>query len=203
MQLGLAYILIASFLIIVLIFPLYVYKAKKTKNKKRIIDIQFAKQLRTFLRKRYPTYRFKFLKAGRIKSQNKQIAQVLLVESLAKQFANFSFELRTQKTIENNKLWESYQNNSVSNTKLPSDWPRRRELVWQRDEKVCQRCKRSLKLDEVQIFFLRNIEDGGTYYFENMLELCIDCSKILSTPQGTSVWQTLPLYDELMDFVKN
>jgi len=203
MELGLTYILITSFLIIVLVFPLFIYTAKR-KQKERSLDIKFAKQLKFFLRKRYPIYTFKFLKVSKDQSQNKQIAQVLLVESLIKQFTNFDFKLQTQQGIQSDKLWENYQVNSqANNSRLPSDWRRRRELVWQRDEKVCKRCKRALEFDEVQIFFLKNIEDGGTYEFENMLGLCIDCFKILSAPKETIAWQTLPLYDEMMDFVED
>ncbi len=204
MNLDLDFIISAS-LLIACIIPLYIYRRKIFPfiYKKGDIDL-FLKDLKLHMMEIHPKFNYDYSIVEKTKDEKDiRIRETLIVENIVEQYFNFEYIKKTQKTIPSDKFWKGYEEHSKSSSKLPSDWPRRKELAYTRDEGKCNRCYRKIKIDDTYTSFAKNIENGGGYNFENIIILCSDCNKIINSTNPTSTIHNLALNEELMVFVKS
>jgi 5-methylcytosine-specific restriction endonuclease McrA len=60
----------------------------------------------------------------------------------------------------------------------PSDWPRRRERVFERDNWMCQNCESRGGIDGPATIVCHHVvpvHTGGNHYLSNLITLCKDC----------------------------
>jgi hypothetical protein len=163
----------------------------------------FLKNVSLHMRRYHPKIPIDYSFVKLFKNEkNLKIRETIVVQEIVSQFYSFHFAKTTQEAIPKEKLWPTYVDNPKTPS-YPNDWLQRKEFAYVRDLKSCKRCgKNLLSLNEVYNTFVRPIESGGSYNFENIITLCIDCNKILnSNNQKSSTINSLKLYDELLDFI--
>lgn len=206
MVLDLDFVIYSSLLVLTLI-PLYIYREKIFKFKYENggnFDL-FIKDLKLHMQKHHPKIFIDYSIIGKtIDEKNLKLREALIIEDLVQQFFYFSYEKKTQKPVPREKLWQNYEEKSISNTKMPSDWIQRKELAYQRDSKCCNRCGDTLpSVNDTYTIFIKEIEKGGGYNLENIAILCNDCHKILNSKNEKQTLQSLTINDKLLVFCKN
>jgi phage FluMu protein Com len=204
MILDIQFTIVASLLTACLI-PLYIYREKIFSFKYKTGKLElFLQDLKIHLKQNHPKISFDYSIVEKAKKEKDiRITQTLIVEDMVKQFYNYKYEKNTQKAISKEKIWPGYEEKSLSNPKIPSDWKERRELAWSREKKKCNRCGNSIKLDDAHTTFAKDIDRGGGYNFENIIILCQDCNKVLHNTNQKSTLASLNLNDNLMVFVQS
>lgn len=161
--------------------------------------------LEQYLKKTYPklNLNFHFLKTLE-NEPNPDAVKYALLDNIINQYISLDFNPSSTKAIPSNKLWGSYAFNSQpDNNKLPDDWQQRKALVFERDEKICQRCSKKITIKDADIIIIIPIQKGGQYYFENLLLLCTDCIKIENNKRDNSKnIKYLNIKNELYSLVK-
>jgi len=186
MILGLDYTIL-SLIIVSFLLPFYIYRKRVFKfyyNKNN--GAYFLKDLQIYLKNNHPKINFDFSKIDKInKSNPANLSTLLVLENVAEQFINFEYIKRTQKAVSKDILWGSYEKESNPKNSTANNLLRRKEIVLRRDSYKCNRCGKPIKLDTSMLLLIKDIEDGGTYHFENLSVLCIDCNKIIhsQTPE--------------------
>jgi len=177
MVLGNMFIVI-SIIIFIPVISLYIYRktifnSYYTKN-----DIEyFSFSLKTFIENTYPKISFKFL----ILEQSKSIANIKLreekiIENIVHQYSNFPYQVKTQKVVNKEELWSSYEVDSKPfKDKNPIDLKRRKNLAWKRAQYRCDRCGLLLRSEDAKLVFAKEITQGGTFHLENLAIVCNDC----------------------------
>lgn len=197
---------IAAGLIIACLIPLYIYRKKIFKPRKRSGDFNlFLKDLKLYLKDHHPKINFDFSIFDKTKDeQDIKIREAIIVEDLVSQFFYAPYEKHTQAPMSKEKLWSGYDEKSASNPKLPNDWAQRKELVWHREHKKCNRCGENITLfKNAYTQFVKEIENGGGYNVENIILVCQDCNQVINSQNPKNTISTLSLHDKLMIFVKS
>jgi len=194
MILGLDYTIL-SLIIILCLLPLYVYKYRKKVfkyyyNKNSFISL--FKDLKLYLKNNYSKINFDFSKVDLKKSND--LSMLLFIEDITKQFINFEYIPKTQKSIPRDMLWGNYEKESIPQNNTPNNLLRRKELVIKRDNYRCNRCGYPIKTDTSMLFLVKDIEKGGTYHFENLTVLCNDCNKIIHSDNPEKLMNDLNIY---------
>jgi hypothetical protein len=194
MILGLDYTIL-SLIIISCLLPLYVYKYRK-KVFKYYYDknsfIPLLKDLRLYLKNNYSKINFDFSKIDLKKSNDLSI--LLFIEDITKQYINFEYIPKTQKSIPRDMLWGSYEKESIPQNNTSNNLLRRKEIVIKRDNYRCNRCGYPIKTDTSMLFLIKDVEKGGTYHFENLTVLCNDCNKIIHSENPEKLMNDLNIY---------
>lgn len=203
MILDFQFILYSSILIGCLI-PLYLYRKKIFKYNKENGDFNlFVKDLRVYLSNNHPKINFDFSIIDKTALEhNLKVRETQIVEDILKQFFDFKYEKLTQKSVDKDKLWVGYDQNSISSLKTPSDWKQRKDLAWLRDDQRCNRCGNKILLKNSYTQFAKEIENGGGYNFENIITLCLDCNNVLKSQNTLNTINALEIHDKLMLLVK-
>lgn len=203
MRLDIEFIIAAIFLIASLL-PLYIYRKKIFHRFKEGEGFPFfEKDIKSYMKTHHPKIKINYSIIEKTKDENNTILrQNLIVENIIQQFFEYPYQKETQKSIPKEKLWSNYIEKSISNPKYPNDWLQRKELAWRRDDKACNRCTQELSLDNSISSFVKDIKDGGSYSFENIIILCSDCNKILNSTNPKNTISSLSLNDKLMLFVQ-
>lgn len=206
MVLDIDFVIYASLLILCLL-PLYFYRERIFRFKytnSGNFDL-FVKDLKLHMQKHHPKISLDYSIIGKtIDEKNLKLRETLIIENIVQQFFNFSYEKRTQKSVPREKLWQTYEEKSTSNSKMPGDWIQRKELVYARDNKSCNRCGDTMpSINDAFTVFVKEIEKGGGYNVENIAILCSDCNKILHSTNQKQTLQSLSLNDKLLVFSKN
>jgi hypothetical protein len=166
----------------------------------------FVKKLKAYLEDTYPNINFKydFLDTLIKNEPNPDAVKYALIDNIINQYTTIELDLSIPKKVPTDKLWGTYTFNSKPNkTKLPEDWLQRKAVLFERDKKTCQRCSKKVKITESDIFMLNPLSNGGQYYFENLLLLCIDCHKIENSKRDNSInIKYLDIKDNLYELVK-
>ncbi len=202
MVLDLGFIIFGSIIILALI-PLYIYRKEIYNSFKKTGNIKtFIREVDAYLSINYPRIKFDFsniLKKTQ-DEKNIKIKQILIVEDLVKQFSNYEYELRTQKSIPKDKLWSSYDSNSklLKDNKFPIDWHQRKEAAWIRDKNRCDRCGTKIKLIDAQVLLAKQMKNGGGFNLENIVILCSDCARVLKSSNIEKTSKDLIILDNLM-----
>ncbi|MCP4969018.1 MAG: HNH endonuclease [Arcobacter sp.] len=207
MVLDLQFIIFGSIIILSLV-PLYIYREKVFKKfYKSNNDIKFfLENIAIYLSATYPKIPFRnnnFKKYT--KENNMRTQEILIIEELVKQYVNYEYELKTQKSIPKEKLWSSYEKNSklLKDNKLPIDWQQRKETACLRDNNKCNRCGTKIKSSNANILLAKQMKNGGGFNLENIVVLCPDCTKILKSSNLEKTSRDLNILDNLMKKVSN
>lgn len=166
----------------------------------------FIEILESYMKSNHPKIKIDYSVSKDFKNEtNLKVKKSLMIENVVKQFLNFEYTKTTQKSIPKDKFWQGYNLNSVTSFKYPTDWLKRKEFVYRRDDRCCNRCGKVLnELTDVHTAFVKEIKDGGTFHFENIIILCFDCYKIVDFNQNDSKGNLhISLNDKLLDLVKN
>lgn len=197
MSLEIVYIVVAFIIISLLLLMAFLFK-RRTKKQTLTNNIN-KKDIVKYLLKNYPKINFDVSILGDTSFTDIQKEKIAVIENLVTQFANIKTEFpNTASMIDHEFIWETYQINSKPlKGKMPPDLSRRKDALLFRDKHTCQRCSFDINKDNMRIYFLRSIEDGGDYSFENMLSVCNDCHRILHSNEIKKTIHELDLTEKL------
>lgn len=189
--------------VVLIIFLLFLYFYRKKLNPTKYKDTEdlnlFLKDLNLYMKHHHPKIDINYNILEKIKTEhNVKIKKSLIIEDVVNQFINYSYAKKTKQGLPREKYWTNYLEKSLSNPKYPNDWLLRREFVWRRENKCCDRCGKNLELNEVYTLFIKEIASGGQYNLENIVCLCIDCNKILNSKKENPY---LLLNDKLLTLI--
>lgn len=203
MKLGTDFV-IYSLLALSLLIPVYLYRKKIFKFLYKPSNfVTFLTELKKHLNIYHPKINMNYsIVEQTVNEQNPKTRQILVVENMLSQFCEFEMFITTQTPVDKEHLWQTYENDALpKKDKLPKDWLRRKDTAWKRDNCQCKRCGMKIQMNDTQIYLIKDIKDGGTYHFENMITVCNDCNRILnSTDLGKTV-KSLDITDSLMNKV--
>lgn len=199
MILGLDYIILSS-IIIACILPFYIYRKKIFKKYYTKNNISyFLHEVKIHLKNNYPKVNFDFSRIDSIiKTNSYDQAKILILEEMTKQFIEMPFEKRTQRNIPKELLWASYEKESIPENSTPNNLLRRKNFVIKRDNYKCKRCGKSIKIDTSMLLLIKDLDQGGTYHFENLSILCNDCNKIIKSQTPEKLIKDLNIFNILM-----
>ncbi len=195
MILGLDYTIL-SLIIIACLLPFYIYRKKVFKfYYGKDNSAYFVRDLQIYLKDTFPKINFDFTKINsNNKSNSHDLSRLLSIEDISNQFINFEYTKRTQRTVPKDILWGSYEKESNPKNSTANNLLRRKDIVIKRDNYRCNRCGRPIKLDTSMLLLIKDIEHGGTYHFENLSVLCIDCNKIIHSPNPEKLIKDLNIF---------
>ncbi len=176
--------IIIGIIIILLLTPLYIYR-------KRIFKFLYYKQgdfksflyhIKNYLKSEYPYIPFNYTLNSKIEEEkNIKVKKTLFIEHLVTQFIKYEYKTQTQDSINKEFLWSTYEQNCKPiKDKFPTDWPKRKEFTFKRDQAKCKRCGHKVRLQDAYISFVKPTSEGGGYNFENLITFCVDCNKIIN-----------------------
>lgn len=177
-------------------------KIKKlfSKKKEKISDNFeiFLGLVEVYLKREHPKINFDFSIVESLKKEeNLKIKKSLFIDEIAKQFCDFEYIKKSQKSVDKKMLWSGYGANCAPSPKQPYDFLRRKELVFLRDEAKCDRCGNKIeKINQAFTVFIEAIEDGGAYNLENLAIVCFNCYQVLNKQE-----KNLQLIDDLYSLV--
>lgn len=209
MVLGWSFSLYGLLLVLTLV-PFFIYRKRiKALLIKDDSFNDFIIEIKEYLKINHPRITFDYSIIKKTETEgNIKTREILVLENLVSQFTEYPSNLPNScGTVDSSLLWDGYDTNSTpiiqknKTSKLPFDWGRRRELSWKRENNRCQRCSIELKLDDVQITFLKSVKDGGKYNFENLVVFCPDCYKITSSEDLEKTKKGLNILDNLLSKV--
>jgi 5-methylcytosine-specific restriction endonuclease McrA len=199
MVLGSDYIILSS-IIIAFLLPFYIFRKKIFKHHFEKNNITyFVHELNIYLNNKYPKIYFDFTRINSIvKSTPYDLATILIIEEMTKQFINHEYIKKTQKNIPKDLIWGSYEKESIPKNSTPNNLLRRKNFVLKRDNYKCNRCGKAVKLDTSMLLLIKDIEQGGTYHFENLSILCNDCNKINHAQEAERLMKDLNIYHSMI-----
>ena len=204
MKLGWDYVILSS-IIIVSIIPVYIYRKKLFKFAyKKDGFTEFIKELKLHLKRIYPKFQFDYSIISKTsKEKDSRVRQSLVVENIISQLIEYDLDIKTQDGVTRDKLWTGYDELSKNSSKKPSDWKKRRELVWNRDKKSCIRCTKAVQFNDSVTLFVSDYELGGGFNVENLYTVCTDCNQILNKNDSTIKFRAsnLEVYEDLYKLV--
>ncbi|MBA7505653.1 hypothetical protein ES706_04329 [subsurface metagenome] len=72
-----------------------------------------------------------------------------------------------------------YESKTTLNSPTPSDWPKRRKLIHERDKGCCRRCGTIVPLEKCHIHHIVSRSKGGGHTPDNLITLCYDCHSLM------------------------
>jgi len=163
----------------------------------------FLGLVENFLKREYPKIKFDYtIKKEVEEEQNLKVKKTLFIEGILRQFVEFRWEKITQESVKKDLLWKGYGINSLPNDRLPFDFFRRKELVFLRDEGVCNRCGNKMeKIQQIHIIMVQDIKDNGGYNVENIILLCPSCYNVLQNQDKEATKIPLKIAENLYNMV--
>lgn len=194
-------IIIIALVAIILFLTIYIYRKQIFTSHFQKHSIQsFKTELKIFLKNSFPNIVFDFSIFQKVKEEkDSRVRQVLITENIALQFVRYDFKIETQPSIGSDLLWSTYEYDCKPlKNKAPKNLQRIKEYAYKRDNCACLRCGRELRLAQANIAFVKALKDEGTYHFENIMTVCVDCNKVLNTDNTSLIGKDLPLIDEIL-----
>ncbi|HIP13301.1 MAG TPA: HNH endonuclease [Arcobacter sp.] len=165
----------------------------------------FVNNLQKTLQKIYPKLKFDFSFLEKLENEpNPQAKQYALIDNIINQYTTKDLVIKSTPIVPTKELWSSYVLNSKPiSKKLPEDWLKRKAIIFQRDDKSCQKCSKVIDIKNSDIYMIKSLNDSGQYYLENLTLLCLDCFKIENLKRDESkTIKYLDIKDELYSLVK-
>jgi len=200
MNLGIDFAIYSSILLSALI-PIYIFREKVFKFFYNSGDFEtFLTELKKYINGNYPYIQFNYSMVEKtINEENPKTRQILIIEDLISQYAQYEMNITTQDCVDKSLLWQSYDtDSSPKKDKLPKDWLRRKEIALNRNNSKCLRCGFKIQINDSQVYIIRDIKDGGTYHLENLFTVCNDCNRILNSEDISKTIKSLNINDTLM-----
>ncbi|HFU74915.1 MAG TPA: hypothetical protein ENK66_01585 [Arcobacter sp.] len=196
---------IASMLLLTTIFIFIFYFRKKIfpfLYKQETLE-PFLEDVKSYLQTTYPKFNFDYNFIETLNEQNPDAKKYEILDNIILQYINFPYKPNITSSL-NEKLWDSYVFYSKPDgTKKPKDWMQRKNAVIEREKQICQRCSKKITLLKSDLIFVKPIESGGSYYLENLVIICNDCSKIEKNKLDNKTdLKNLEIKENLYTFIK-
>ena len=181
------------------------FKAKEEEIKELKLDKfqLFLDLVNSYLKREYPSINFdlSFYKDKK-EEDNLKVQKAMLIAEVIRQFADFHWEKKTQKSVKKEILWSGYGVNSQPNKKIPQDFLRRKELVFFREEGICNRCGNIMdKIQKSSIILAQESGENGGYNIENLILLCSSCYNLTQNQDKSFSEIPLRIRDDLYDLI--
>ena len=181
------------------------FKAKEEEIKELKLDKfqLFLDLVNSYLKREYPSINFdlSFYKDKK-EEDNLKVQKATLIAEVIRQFADFHWEKKTQKSVKKEILWSGYGVNSQPNKKIPQDFLRRKELVFFRDDGICNRCGNIMdKIQKSSIILAQGSGENGGYNIENLILLCSSCYNLTQNKDKSFSEIPLRIRDDLYDLI--
>ena len=181
------------------------FKAKEEEIKELKLDKfqLFLDLVNSYLKREYPSINFDLsLYENNEEQDNLKIQKVMLIHEVIRQFADFKWEKRTQKSVKKDLIWSGYGINSQPNKKIPQDFLRRKELVFFREQGTCNRCGNVMdKIQKSSIILAQESDENGGYNVENLILLCSNCYNLIQNQDKSFSEIPLRIRDDLYDLL--
>jgi len=163
----------------------------------------FIKKIQKYLNENYPKIKFDYSHLKQIKDPNINTLKILIIDNIVEQFINLDFKPTSRPYLKTNKLWSSYVIYSIPSTKydLPPDWLKRKEIIFERDKGICQRCFKKIDMKNSDLVLIKPLNENGNFYLENLALVCIDCKKIIEAKRNNKKIKYLNFKFELEKFL--
>ena len=181
------------------------FKAKEEEIKELKLDKfqLFLDLVNSYLKREYPSINFdlSFYKDKK-EEDNLKVQKATLIAEVIRQFADFHWEKKTQKSVKKEILWSGYGVNSQPSKKIPQDFLRRKELVFFREEGICNRCGNIMdKIQKSSIILAQGNGENGGYNIENLILLCSSCYNLIQNQDKSFSEIPLRIRDDLYDLI--
>ena len=181
------------------------FKAKEEEIKELKLDKfqLFLDLVNSYLKREYPSINFdlSFYKDKK-EEDNLKVQKATLIAEVIRQFADFHWEKKTQKSVKKEILWSGYGVNSQPSKKIPQDFLRRKELVFFREEGICNRCGNIMdKIQKSSIILAQESGENGGYNIENLILLCSSCYNLTQNQDKSFSEIPLRIRDNLYDLI--
>ena len=181
------------------------FKAKEEEIKELKLDKfqLFLDLVNSYLKREYPSINFdlSFYKDKK-EEDNLKVQKAMLIYEVIRQFADFKWEKRTQKSVKKDLIWSGYGINSQPNKKIPQDFLRRKELVFFREQGTCNRCGNVMdKIQKSSIILAQESDENGGYNVENLILLCSNCYNLIQNQDKSFSEIPLRIRDDLYDLL--
>ena len=181
------------------------FKAKEEEIKELKLDKfqLFLDLVNSYLKREYPNINFdlSFYKDKK-EEDNLKVQKATLIAEVIRQFADFHWEKKTQKSVKKEILWSGYGVNSQPSKKIPQDFLRRKELVFFREEGICNRCGNIMdKIQKSSIILAQGSGENGGYNIENLILLCSSCYNLTQNQDKSFSEIPLRIRDDLYDLI--
>ena len=181
------------------------FKAKEEEIKELKLDKfqLFLDLVNSYLKREYPSINFdlSFYKDKK-EEDNLKVQKATLIAEVIRQFADFHWEKKTQKSVKKEILWSGYGVNSQPSKKIPQDFLRRKELVFFREEGICNRCGNIMdKIQKSSIILAQESGENGGYNIENLILLCSSCYNLTQNKDKSFSEIPLRIRDDLYDLI--
>ena len=181
------------------------FKAKEEEIKELKLDKfqLFLDLVNSYLKREYPSINFdlSFYKDKK-EEDNLKVQKATLIAEVIRQFADFHWEKKTQKSVKKEILWSGYGVNSQPSKKIPQDFLRRKELVFFRDDGICNRCGNIMdKIQKSSIILAQGSGENGGYNIENLILLCSSCYNLTQNKDKDFSEIPLRIRDDLYDLI--
>ena len=181
------------------------FKAKEEEIKELKLDKfqLFLDLVNSYLKREYPSINFdlSFYKDKK-EEDNLKVQKATLIAEVIRQFADFHWEKKTQKSVKKEILWSGYGVNSQPSKKIPQDFLRRKELVFFREEGICNRCGNIMdKIQKSSIILAQESDENGGYNIENLILLCSSCYNLTQNQDKSFSEIPLRIRDDLYDLI--
>ena len=181
------------------------FKAKEEEIKELKLDKfqLFLDLVNSYLKREYPSINFdlSFYKDKK-EEDNLKVQKATLIAEVIRQFADFHWEKKTQKSVKKEILWSGYGVNSQPSKKIPQDFLRRKELVFFREEGICNRCGNIMdKIQKSSIILAQESGENGGYNIENLILLCSSCYNLTQNKDKDFSEIPLRIRDDLYDLL--
>lgn len=181
------------------------FKAKEEEIKELKLDKfqLFLDLVNSYLKREYPNINFdlSFYKDKK-EEDNLKVQKATLIAEVIRQFADFHWEKKTQKSVKKEILWSGYGVNSQPSKKIPQDFLRRKELVFFREEGICNRCGNIMdKIQKSSIILAQESDENGGYNVENLILLCSSCYNLTQNQDKSFSEIPLRIRDDLYDLI--
>ena len=181
------------------------FKAKEEEIKELKLDKfqLFLDLVNSYLKREYPSINFDLsLYENNEEEDNLKIQKAMLIHEVIRQFADFKWEKRTQKSVKKDLIWSGYGINSQPNKKIPQDFIRRKELVFFREQGTCNRCGNVMdKIQKSSIILAQESDENGGYNIENLILLCSSCYNLTQNKDKDFSEIPLRIRDDLYDLI--
>ena len=181
------------------------FKSKEEEKKELKLDKfqLFLDLVNSYLKREYPSINFdlSFYKDKK-EEDNLKVQKATLIAEVIRQFADFHWEKKTQKSVKKEILWSGYGVNSQPSKKIPQDFLRRKELVFFREEGICNRCGNIMdKIEKSSIILAQESGENGGYNIENLILLCSSCYNLTQNKDKSFSEIPLRIRDDLYDLI--
>lgn len=193
---------ISGLIIIALLIPLYIYRKEIYSKFVREGSIKhFLRDIDAYLSLHHPKFKYNLDIVKKLDNEKDvRRKKILIVEYIIRQFAEYEYELKTQRPVSKEMLWGGYDQNSVllKDNKLPIDWNQRKKAAWTRDKCRCNRCGKKTTIDNSQALLAKQMKNGGGFNLENIVILCNDCSRIIKSSNIEKTSKDLHILENLL-----